>query len=306
MELRALRYFVKVVELGSFAKAARQVHITQPALSIAIRKLEKDLDAPLLDRTSAGVLPTLFGRSLYENASRAIRDLNRAREALKTLRNLNNGRLTICVGPTVPGAFLMRVVFGILSDYPGFEFRLLEGTYSQLYQALISGEADVILAQFPRVHDDPLITNEVILEGEHAVVARAQHPLARQSAITPIQLVKYPWIFDKRTPIIVPDWADRFRQAGVEPPRAAIDMSSPSLAKIAMLTADYLTMLPLGYLVDEIQSGRIVRLAVSGFSWVQEVGASYRSEITVTPALRLFLERIRAEAKPARAATRRP
>lgn len=131
MELRTLRYFVKIVEMGSFAKAARQVHISQPALSIAIRKLEAELNAPLLDRTAAGVVPTAFGQSLYENASRAIRDLSRARDALEYLRDPNNGRLTICVGPTVPGEFLMHVVFEILSEYPKFQFRVQEGTYSR-------------------------------------------------------------------------------------------------------------------------------------------------------------------------------
>lgn len=294
MELRSLRYFVKIVEMGSFAKAARHVHISQPALSIAIRKLELELNAPLLDRTAAGVMPTAFGKSLYENASRAIRDLNRARDALEYLRDPNNGRLTICVGPTVPGEFLMHVVLEILSEYPKFQFRLQEGTYSRHYQTLVAGEADVIISQLPAVRGDPLVTHEVVLDGEYALVARSQHPLARRRSVKPADLLQFPWLLDARMGTVVPDWVDRFRRHGLEPPRAVIDMSSPMLAKMALLKGDYLTMLPLGFIAAELRAKSIVPLAIRGFSWPQEIGASYRSERTITPALDLFLQRSRA------------
>lgn len=294
MELRSLRYFVNVVELGSFAKAARHVHVSQPALSIAIGKLETELNAPLLDRTAAGVVPTAFGQSLYDNASRALKDLSRARDALEYLRDPNNGRLTICVGPTVPGEFLMHVIFEILSEYPKFQFRVQEGTFSRHYQTMMSGEADVIVSQLPTSRGDPLVAHEVILEGEYAVVARSQHPLTRRGRVKPADLAQFPWLLDSRMGALVPDWADRFRKHGIEPPRPAVDMSCPMLAKIALLKDDYLTMLPLGFIAAELRAKLIVPLAIRGFSWPQEIGVSYRSERTITPALDLFLKRSRA------------
>lgn len=77
MELRQLRYFVKIVELGSMSRAASVLYIAQPALSQQVTGLERDL-GQLLIRNARGVAPTAAGRTLYQRAVRILRDVQTA------------------------------------------------------------------------------------------------------------------------------------------------------------------------------------------------------------------------------------
>ncbi|HTI88742.1 MAG TPA: LysR family transcriptional regulator, partial [Alphaproteobacteria bacterium] len=78
MTLRQLHYFLRILELKSFSKAAANLHIAQPALGLQIRKLEDELGVPLLNRHSRGVTPTEAGLILREHAQTVLRQVERA------------------------------------------------------------------------------------------------------------------------------------------------------------------------------------------------------------------------------------
>ena len=77
MELRQLKYFVRIVELGSFSQAAKDLYVAQPALSAQINNLESDLGVRLLSRSVRGVTPTEAGQSLYVHAQAVLRQIER-------------------------------------------------------------------------------------------------------------------------------------------------------------------------------------------------------------------------------------
>ena len=95
MEITQLEFFLKIVEEGSFSKAAERAFRTQPAVSLAIRRLEDELGAALLDRSQKTPTLTEAGRVFHDYARRIIALRDQAREAVTELRELRSGRVRV-------------------------------------------------------------------------------------------------------------------------------------------------------------------------------------------------------------------
>ena len=98
MEFSQLEFFVTVVEEGSFSKAAERVYRTQPAVSIAIRRLEEEIDAPLFERSQKTTALTAAGEIVYDYAKRILSLRDQAVDVVSELKSLKRGRVRI--GPT--------------------------------------------------------------------------------------------------------------------------------------------------------------------------------------------------------------
>src|SRR5690349_4022870 len=139
MELRQLRYFVTVVNEGSFTRAAEKLHIAQPPLSRQIQQLEEELGAQLLDRKSRPLSLTDTGRFVYEHALDVLERIEVMQMMTSRLAKFGQGRFTIgFVGSTLYGR-LPEVVRRFRSSYPDLEVSLLELTTIEQVQALKKG-----------------------------------------------------------------------------------------------------------------------------------------------------------------------
>ena len=83
MDAKQLQYFAAIVAKGSFSEAAKACHVTQPAISAVVRKLENELGVPLLERRGRRIEPTEFGRSLYMSALGVAADIQQAKENIE-------------------------------------------------------------------------------------------------------------------------------------------------------------------------------------------------------------------------------
>lgn len=110
MQFRQLRYFVKVVEAGSFSRAAETIHVAQPALSQQVAQLEEELGLALLQRTARGVLPTAAGEVFYREASAILHQMEQLPSTIRGGGGEIEGVVNLGVSSTVvaalPGAFL--------------------------------------------------------------------------------------------------------------------------------------------------------------------------------------------------------
>ena len=105
MNTRLLRYFVKLVETENFTHAAKQLHIAQPALSVAIKKLEQHLDVPLFHRNERKVTLTDEGKVLLEHARLILQQIDDATIAMAELKGLEKGEVKLGV-PSMLGSYL--------------------------------------------------------------------------------------------------------------------------------------------------------------------------------------------------------
>ena len=159
MELKQLRSFVHIAELGSFSRAAVFLSVAQPALSRQIRNLEADLGAKLFYRNGRGVELTAAGRHLIDHAKAIINRTQRARTELLALKEEAVGATVLGVPPTV-GQFLTAPLVRIFRGrYPGVALRVVEVYSAHVHEWLSSARIDVGLA-----YDAPLANRNLVTE----------------------------------------------------------------------------------------------------------------------------------------------
>jgi len=177
VELRQLAYFDAVARHGSFTKAAQRLHIAQPAVSAQIRRLETELGATLLERTTRRVALTYAGELFLARARQVLAQLDGARADLDELSAMLRGQVRIGATQVVGSLDLPAALASFRRRYPGVSLALHTGLIAKLLGMLDAGAVDLIIGP---VHDDlpaayharPLVPESLVL------VTAPGHPLA--------------------------------------------------------------------------------------------------------------------------------
>jgi DNA-binding transcriptional LysR family regulator len=149
VELTTLRQYIAIARARHMTKAARQLGITQPALSAMVRKLEAELGTELLARTGRGIDLTEAGRVFFTHAEDAVRRAEAAVTAVREVMGLERGSIRIGGGATATSYLLPRVVSAIRKAHPGLRFYVREAGSSAVAAAVSSGELDVGIVTLP-------------------------------------------------------------------------------------------------------------------------------------------------------------
>src|SRR5215831_10326826 len=151
MELRQLAYFDAVARHGSFTKAAQRLHVAQPAVSAQIRRLEAELGATLLERTTRRVALTQAGELFLARARQVLAQLDAARADLGELSAVLRGRVRLGATQVVGSLDLPAALAQFRGRYPGVSLTLHSGLIAKLPGLLDAGDVDLVIGP---VHDD--------------------------------------------------------------------------------------------------------------------------------------------------------
>jgi DNA-binding transcriptional LysR family regulator len=155
-----LRHFLLIVEHGTFTEAARRAHLSQPALTASIQRLEGWFGARLLARGPGGAEATAAGAALVPRARAAIAAVEDGRRAVAEIEGLHAGEVRIGAGATACTYFLPPVLAAFRAEHPAVRFLLREATTDEVLDALHAGELDLGLISTEGGepwHDDELI-----------------------------------------------------------------------------------------------------------------------------------------------------
>jgi LysR family tcuABC transcriptional regulator len=141
MELRQLRYFVRVVELGSMSRAALDLNLVQSALSQQISRLEGELSARLLQRTRKGVTPTEAGMAFFREAQLALRHAEQAGRAARQARL--SGTVSVGLAPTTAAVLGLPLMHAMRERYPDVRLHMVESLSGHLTQMLNARQLDL-------------------------------------------------------------------------------------------------------------------------------------------------------------------
>lgn len=145
MELRQLKYFVRIVELRSFSKAAKDLYIAQPALSKQIGALESELKTALLTRSVRGVTPTEAGVALYRHAQMLLRQVDRLPAEVLNASYSPGGVVSLGIPASTANILAAPLVHAVQQHLPQVQLRISEGASGQLEELLASGRLEVSL-----------------------------------------------------------------------------------------------------------------------------------------------------------------
>lgn len=181
MNLRDLKYLIALSEHRHFGKAAKACFVSQPALSMQIKKLEDTLGVQLLERTNKSVLLTDIGNSIVQRAQNILIHAEEIREMAKQARDPESGEMSIGLFPTL-APYLLPHIFPKLSEpFPHLEIYLVESKSHELLEKLRQGKLDAALLALPL--DEPDLTVTPLFEEEFNLAVSATHPLAKKDYI---------------------------------------------------------------------------------------------------------------------------
>lgn len=190
MELRHLKYFVKVAEIRNFSEAARVLNITQSTLSQQIRQLEGELGVELLARSTHSVSLTDFGSSFLPYAKKTINDADSCISRIKDVQELNTGELRI--GTTYTFApILNETLLPFMKQYPGIKVNVISRSVKELMELLDKQEIDIALSYKP-TRAYPNIESHNLFENQLSAIVSDTHPLSKRSSIRWAELEDYP------------------------------------------------------------------------------------------------------------------
>lgn len=143
------KIFIEVAKCKSFSKAAKNLYITQPAVSQAIIQLEEQLNVRLFTRTARGVSLTREGEMLYEYAYAAIQLIAAGEKKLLETQNLLTGELQIGVGDTISRYYLLPYLESFHREYPAIKLKIINRTTTKLCEKIKAGTIDLAICNLP-------------------------------------------------------------------------------------------------------------------------------------------------------------
>lgn len=182
MNLRDLRYLVALAERRNFNRAAVACGVSQPTLSVQLRKLEAELGVVLVERNSRGILFTEVGERIVARARMVLHETAEIRHIAQSDRDPEAGSVKLGVLPTLGPYFLPHVLGAVRRRFPRLELLLSEEKTLDLLARLHEGELDAALVALP-VHDETL-TVDFLFEEPFVLAAPIKHRLALCSAVT--------------------------------------------------------------------------------------------------------------------------
>ena len=309
MEIRQLRSFIAIAELGTFTAAALRVHVTQAAISMQIRQLENELGARLFVRAPRRVMLTEAGEHLLHRARQILRDHDAALDEIAELAGAERGRLRIgSASAAVTTDVLPKLLKEVRKQHAGAEITVLSGTSEALVQQILGGEVDVAFVSLPV--EARGISTERLSEDQLVAIASPRHKLAKQRTISAYTLAGEKLILGERggnTRRLIDQF---FAQAGVT---LHVSMELSRQAAIRRMVEEDMGVgiVPLKSVVDDVERGRLVRWWIEGAQINWELGIArltggYESPITQTfvqLSRKYFAETQRPTAKKSKPAT---
>ncbi len=215
--LRQLRAFTAVAALGSFTAAAGQLHLTQSALSVLVRELERELGTRLFDRHTRRVELTEAGRDFLPHVDQIFVELEAGTARVAGLRDKRRGLLRVGAPQLMACTLMPRVIAAFRTVHPAVDVRLTD-TLPELMLARLSG-GDVELAIGPDTTSGAELQRRPVLSDRHWLICRPDHPLAALRRVRWSDVATHPFVaptrdFMKR---LVPELAAQLRQVRLEP-----------------------------------------------------------------------------------------
>ena len=258
-----------------------------------IKRLEETLGVALLERHSRGVVPTSYGEILVRRGKLVELEFEYAAAEIEAMKGGTKGTLRIGTSPVFATLYMPKISAAILQTNPGLKIDLINGVLDTLVPDLLQGDLDIICSalDFP---DHPEIVKEHLLDFEHAVFARSDHPLSNSMDIEAKDLMAFEWIMLAQDHIAISRLGSYFSANGISPPRIAMETNSFETAFSMVKEGDFLTSAT-SSMVNFAKSTGLAQLHVQGTLWHFPAGVAYRRTTSTPNAINAVIDSLKKE-----------
>ncbi len=197
MDLRQLEYFQMVAKLNNITRAAEQMHVSQSTVTLAIQKLEDELDIQLFDRSQKQLSLTAEGHVFLHKISDVLNLLHDAVAEINSYRQLQKGTIKVGIPPMPSSVLLPEILAGFKELYPNLQLSIVEEGSFDIRQLLERGELDLGIVNL--YHPSPLLESLPITKERIAACLPLNHPLAGNATVSLAELKGEPFILFKES-----------------------------------------------------------------------------------------------------------
>ena len=296
VNLRDLQYFAVVAKHRHLGRAAEALGLSQPALSMSLRRLERYMQTKLVQRTPKGVDLTLSGEAVFAQARRLGLSIEDILREVADLSEGRTGHLRIGTGAGSALHCVPPACAALLKEAPKVNLKIISAERQSLMASLGNGDVDVLVTTI-EAFPHSKFCEEPLYDQSFAVFAAADHPLARCKQVTLADLAQERWAFSAIGNFAERRLTELFGRSGLPPPSIALETTNiPSMHHLVAVSGLVVfgpreTMRYAGarYPMSEI---RVKDLCVT-----RRIGVLYRNDAYLSPAARRFIEIVKITAK---------
>jgi len=296
---RDVTYFLAVAKHGRLAKAAEACHVTQPAITKAIQRLEAECGLTLFERDARGTRLTAEGERFREVAESLARSYEEAMRVAANVRAQQSGLLRLGTTDSTRAGLVPLTLSALLRQRPGLRATLQIGQSDLLVRAIVEGHLDI--AVVPTYGPPPEGCDHVNVGADpHLPVMSAKHPLAGRSRLVPADLMPYSWINTAQDKTGFQSLSALFARYRLPAPTVAVEIEYASEAVLSLVrTSDLLAMIPRS-LFRETDRLDLHQVAIPEFFIDRSVMCLTRSGVERSPLTAAFCDLLMLQAEARR------
>ena len=293
MEMAQLEYFSKVVQERSFSKAADRVFRTQPAVSIAIRRLEEEIGLPLLDRSQKTPVLTDAGRVVYDYAQRILSLRDQVGQAISELQSLKRGRVRVGANESTSLYLLPDLILSFRDQYPDIKVEIYRHVSNLLPREVLERNVDfALMASEPADRD---LEAFPVLKDELVLIMSPKHPLAGRPSVKVKDLGKESFVAHNvvtgsRLKVI-----EAFARQHT-PLNIILELATIETIKRFVQKRVGLAFVPRMCVKDELERGVLSSVPVRGLTHNRVLWAAHCKGSNLSPAAAAFLKVLKQHA----------
>lgn len=299
LTLRQLKVFECVARLLSFTRAAEELFLSQPAVSIQVKQLEESVGLPLFEHIGKKIHLTDAGSEVYHYSRAIFQQLGEMEEVLSAMKGVSAGHLNIAVASTV-NYFAPRLLAAFHRLYPGIELTLEVTNRERLVRLLEANEKDLVLMGQPPEKLD--LESMPFMENPLVVIAPPDHPLAKEHGITPQRLAEETFVMRESGSGTRLAMERFFKDRGLSV-RVGMQMTRNEAIKQAVRSGMGLGIVSIHTIDLELQTGCLTMLDVEGIPIPRKWYLVYRRNKRLSPAAQAFRDFVLSEDLLQRVAT---
>jgi DNA-binding transcriptional LysR family regulator len=296
LKLRELRTLLTVMEQGSLVKAAQSLSVSRPVVSRTIADLERTLGVRLLDRSPLGIEPTLFGRALLKRSVAVFDELRQSMKELAFLADPNAGELRVGCSEYMAAGIVPAAVERLTRQRPQMRFQVDLGDPVSL--GLRERKVEFVIGRLLAPAVDPDMAAETLFREQAFIAAGPDNKWAKRGKVRLAELVDEPWMLAPPEIVAGSPVVEAFRAQKLPIPEATVLGYSLPMRNGLLATGRFLTMVPGSVLRLGAERFMLKPLAVDLPRWRLPVAIVTLRNRTLSPVAQLFLDSVRAIAKP--------
>jgi DNA-binding transcriptional LysR family regulator len=294
MEMTQLEFFLQVIAEGSFSKAADTVGRTQPAVSIAIRRLEEEIGAPLFDRSQKTPTLTEAGAVIQDYAQRILTLRDQARGAVGELRTLKRGLVRIGANESTSLYLLPQIILAFRERHPEVKVEIYRHVSERLPREVLERNVDfAVLASEPGDRD---LESFCVLKDELVLILNPEHALAARTAVTVEELGGESFLAHNVKTASRNKVIDVFAEHHT-PLNITLELATVETIKRFVQLNVGLAFVPHMCVREELERGTLASVPVEGLTYFRTLWVTHRRNATFSHAAAAFLAVLRQHVK---------